>query len=104
MSDDNQEKTRPEPEVDIAELSAEAVRNAIAVEVKDRFGEDFFVRHLVVVALVERPKTPLEGPEAERFSLFLKSATQIHPKTGVRMMQEAAARFQSHQAQQEAQR
>lgn len=100
MSDDNQETTRPEPEADVAELSAEVIRNAVSTEVKERFGEAFFVRHAVVVALVERPRTPLEGPEAERFSLFVKNLHRIHPEVGVKMMQGAAAEFQSHQARQ----
>lgn len=101
MSDDNQETTRPEPEApEIAELSAEVIRNAVSTEIKERFGEAFFVRHAVVVALVERPRTPLEGPEAERFSLFVKNLHQIHPEVGVKMMQGAAAEFQSHQARQ----
>lgn len=98
MSDDNQETTRPEPKADVAELSAEVIRNAISTEVKERFGEEFFVRHAVVVALVERPRTPLEGPEAERFSLMVKSLHQITPGVGVNMMRGAAAQFQSKQA------
>lgn len=49
---------------------------------------------------MERPRTPLEGPEAERFSLFVKNLHQIHPEVGVKMMQGAAAEFQSHQARQ----
>lgn len=100
MSDDNQETTPPEPQAtEVAELSAEVIRNAISTEVKERFGEEFYVRHAVVVALVERPRTPLEGPEAERFSLMVKSLHQLHPAVGVKMMQGAAAQFQSHQAQ-----
>lgn len=101
MSDDSPGEDRKAPEVDIAEMSADVIRNALSTEIKERFGEAFFVRHAVVVALVERPRGELEGPEAERFSLFVKSLTQIHPSVGVKMMHNAAAKFQELKAKQE---
>lgn len=78
----------------IADLSAEVIRNAINAEVKERFGEDFFVKHAMVVALVERPRGELEKPTAERFSLFLKTLTSIHPSIAINMLRHAASQFQ----------
>ncbi|AXH49749.1 hypothetical protein KNU02_gp23 [Gordonia phage Pleakley] len=71
------------------------IRNAINAEVKERFGEEFFVRHSMVVALIERPRGDLEKPTAERFSLFLKSLTSIHPGIAINMLREAAGQFQA---------
>lgn len=82
----------------ISEAAADTIRNALNVEVKERFGEQFFVKHSMVVALVERPRGELEKPNAERFSLFLKSLTAIHPSIAVNMLKEAAARFQAKKA------
>ncbi|AYB69151.1 hypothetical protein SEA_EMIANNA_18 [Gordonia phage Emianna] len=78
----------------IEELSAETIRNAISTEVKERFGEDFFVRSAIVVAIVERPRGELEKPNAPRVSLFLKSLMPIHPSIAINMMKEAAKMYQ----------
>lgn len=91
----SEHETSTEEQGQIAEVSAEVIRNAINAEVKERFGEEYFVRHSVVVALIERPRGDLEKPSAERFSLFLKSLTPIHPGVAINMLREAAGRFQT---------
>lgn len=83
---------------EISAAAADTIRNAINVEVKERFGDEFFVRHSMVIALVERPRGDLEKPNTERFSLFLKSLTSIHPGIAINMLKEAAAKFQAKQA------
>ncbi|WGH20802.1 hypothetical protein QLT00_gp19 [Gordonia phage Commandaria] len=82
----------------IAELSAETIRNAINVEIKQRFGEEYFVRSAMVIALVERPRRELDKPNTPRVSLFLKSLVSVHPSIAINMLKEAAAVYQGKRA------
>ena len=82
----------------VAEMSAEVISNAVNTEVKERYGEDFFVKHAIVVALVERPRGEMDRPDTPRFSLFLKNLAPVHPSIAVNMMREAVKQFQINQA------
>lgn len=85
---------------EVAEASADTIRSAMNSETKIRFGEDFFVKHAIVIALVERPRGDLEKPNAERFSLLVKNLDSVNPGIAINMLREAAAKFQAKKAEQ----
>ncbi|ATN89540.1 hypothetical protein KNU14_gp18 [Gordonia phage Buggaboo] len=74
------------------------MKTAINAEVKERFGEDFYVKNSIVLALVERPRGDLERPDAPRISIFLKSLEPIDPSVAVKILEEAAAIYQRKRA------
>ncbi|WNM69918.1 hypothetical protein SEA_GUYFAGIERI_15 [Rhodococcus phage GuyFagieri] len=72
----------------------EALRNALNVEVKQRYGEEVFVKNTLVLVLVERPREDGDKPDAPRFQMMLKTLQPIQPGTAARMLSEAAVQFQ----------
>ncbi|QAU06343.1 hypothetical protein SEA_WHOSEMANZ_17 [Gordonia phage WhoseManz] len=84
---------------EISQAALETIKNAVNVEIKARYGDEFFVANAMVIALVERPRGDLEKPDAKRFRLFLKTLGSIPAHVGIGMMREAAAIFQARRAQ-----
>lgn len=72
----------------------ETIKNALNVEVKQRYGEDFFVKNSIVIALCEVPPRPDDKPDTPRFRIMLKTPTPIQASTAIRMLQEAGVQFQ----------
>lgn len=72
----------------------EALKNAINVEVKERYGEEVFVKNTIVITLVERPREDGDKPDTPRFQMMLKTLQPIQPSTAARMLSEAAVQFQ----------
>ncbi|WNY15124.1 hypothetical protein SEA_MACGULLY_19 [Rhodococcus phage MacGully] len=72
----------------------EALRNAINVEVKQRYGDNMFARHTITMTLVERPREEGDKPDAPRFHVMVKTLEPIQPSTAARMLDETAVQFQ----------
>ena len=70
------------------------ITNAINTEVKQRHGEDVFVKNTIILVLTERPRGPEDKPDTPRFQLMLKTPQPIQPSTAARMLSEAATLFQ----------
>lgn len=75
----------------------EALRNAINVEIKEKYGDDAFQRNTIVISLVEFPADPKGKPDQPRVRMMVKALQPIQLKTASVMLQQAAVQFQRNQ-------
>lgn len=70
------------------------ITNAINAEVKERYGEDTYVRQTIILVLTEKAPGPDDTPGTPRARMMLKTPQPIQPGTAARMLAEAATIFQ----------
>lgn len=72
-----------------------AIKNAVNVEVKARYGESAFVHGSIVSALIELPRPENEGPGAQTMWTMSLSTDPLPPKTQMEMIRDTALQIQA---------
>lgn len=67
-----------------------AIKNAVNVSVKEEHGEDAYVHSTIIVSLVELPRSPDDGPGAERFRTAVSMTDPLSMKPAIQMLEDAA--------------
>lgn len=76
-------------------IAIEAIKNAINVEVKARYGDQAFVHGSLISTLIEIPRKEGEGPEAQTMWTMQLSTDALPPKTQMEMIRDTALQIQN---------